>query len=274
MSPELDGVVDLEHWPIDDLDSPRGRALLSDCRADMARTGCCNLEGFLSAAGIAALAREADALLVHAYWKDTMRNAYFSADDPNLPADHPRRAFFPVVMGQVAGDLIPEGSRLGRFYACPAFITFVRRVLDLPALFVRADVFQRLNLIVLPNGGVQPWHYDQNHYSVTLLLRAASEGGAFEFAPALKSPAGEDLEAVARLFRGEHQGVIRPTREAGTLTLFRGENVMHRVTAVRGPKPRITAILSYDEAPGLWAPDEINAMIYGPRVAALLANGS
>lgn len=268
---EFDGIVDLERWPIDELDGARGGAMLAGCRAEMARTGCCNMAGFLSASGVATLAREAEALLAQAYWKNTTRNAYFSADDPSLPADHPRRAFFPVVMGQVAGDLIPEGSWLDRLYTSRALIEFVRRVLDLPALYVRADVFQRLNLIVLPDGGVQPWHYNQNHFSVTLLLQAASEGGAFEFVPGLKSADGEDVDAVARLLQGEHARVVRPTRDAGTLTLFRGENAMHRVTAVRGPKARVTAILSYDEEPGMWAPDEIDAMIYGPRVAALLA---
>ncbi|MEX2647441.1 MAG: hypothetical protein WD673_00350, partial [Alphaproteobacteria bacterium] len=192
---ELAGIVDLDRWPIDDLDGALGGAMLAGCRADMERTGCCNMEGFLTAAGIATLAREAETLLAQAYWKNTMRNAYFSADDPSLPVDHPRRAFFPIVMGQVAGDLIAEGSRLGRLYTSPPLIEFVRRVLELPALFVRADVFQRLNLIVLPDGGVQPWHYDQNHFSVTLLLQAASEGGAFEFVPGLKSADGEDIDA-------------------------------------------------------------------------------
>jgi hypothetical protein len=215
---------------------------------------------------------EASKQLVDAYWKNSRRNAYFTQDDPSLPEDDPRRTFFPIVMGQVAGDLIPPTSRLRRLYEHPAMVEFTRRALGLAALYPRADRFQDLNLIVLPDGGVQPWHYDQNHFSVTLLLQAASQGGDFEFVPELRSARGEDLGAVRRLFRGEHEGVMRPERDAGTLTLFRGENAMHRVSPVRGEKARVTAILSYDEAPGLWAPDEVNAMIYGPRVREVLAS--
>ena len=264
-------LVDRARWPIDDLDGPVGRRVLNVCHADMSATGCCNLAGFLTPEGAALLAAEAARLEPHLYWKDSTRNAYFTADDPALAADDPRRRFFRIVMGQVAGDVIPATSRLRRLHADPAMIEFVRRALALPALHPRADAFQDVNIIVLPEGGVQPWHYDQNHFSVTLLLRAPMRGGAFEFVPGLRRPGEENLGEVARLFRGEHPGVVRPPREAGTLTLFRGENAMHRVTEIAGPRARVTAILSYDEAPGLWAPDDVNAMIYGPRVAALLA---
>ncbi|MBM3582918.1 MAG: hypothetical protein FJX36_00395 [Alphaproteobacteria bacterium] len=270
----LEGPVDLNRWPIDDLDGDAGRRMIESCRADLASLGCCNLRGFLTDAGTAALMAEADALLEHAYWKNGRRNAYFTEDDPSLPADDPRRMSFPIVMGQVAGDLIPPASRLRRLYEHPAKVEFTRRTLGLAALYPRADRFQDLNLIVLPDGGVQLWHYDQNHFSVTLLLQAATQCGDFEFVPALRSKHGEDLEAVRRLFRGKHPGVVRPEREAGTLTLFRGENAMHRVSPVCGDKARVTAILSYDEAPGLWAPDEVNAMIYGPRVREPRAVGS
>lgn len=266
----LVGLVDLDRWPIDALDTPRGRDMLGACRAALLHSGCCNLAGFLSREGIGVLLAEAEAFIGSAHWKNGRRNAYFTADDPTLPADDPRRAFFPIVMGQVAGDLIPPASGLRRLYEHPAMVDFVRRALGLDALFVRADRFQDLNIIVLPDGGAQPWHYDQNQFSVTLLLQAASEGGEFEFVPALRGPGDENFDEVKRLFRGEHPGVVRPARGAGSLTLFRGEHAMHRVTDVRGPRSRVTAILSYDEAPGLWASDEVNAMIYGPRVKSLL----
>ena len=37
----------------------------------------------------------------------------------------------------------------------------------------------------------------------------------------------------------------------GTLNVFRGKNTAHRVTAVEGRVPRIVAVLSYYETPGV-----------------------
>ena len=40
-------LVDTDRYPIDDLDSEAGRELIARCRADLAATGACQLDGFL-----------------------------------------------------------------------------------------------------------------------------------------------------------------------------------------------------------------------------------
>jgi hypothetical protein len=267
----LGDFVDLDRYPIDALESRRGERLLAECRTGLTAIGAANLPGFLAPAAAARLAQEAIRLEPLAYRKNKTRNAYFTPDDPALPEDDPRRRFFPIALAQAAGDVIPPESGIARLYASDALTELVRRALDLPRLYRRADIFQNLNLIFLADGGVQPWHYDQNQFSVTLLLQAAEQGGDFEFVPNLRAPDDERFAEVGRLFRGEHPGIIRPPRAAGTLTLFRGEHSMHRVTTVRGGTPRITAIFAYDEEPGLWTPEEENVTIYGPRVREVMA---
>ena len=37
-----------------------------------------------------------------------------------------------------------------------------------------------LNLTYLKAGDLQPWHYDQNEFTVTLLLQAPEAGGELE----------------------------------------------------------------------------------------------
>lgn len=61
------------------------------------------------------------------------------------------------------------------------------------------------------------------------------------------------------------------SRGAGTLTLFRGGYSLHGVTEVKGNKPRVTAIVTYNEEPGCVASDEVNIRIYGQRVERILA---
>lgn len=267
----LTAFVDLKRYPIDRPDEPEGRQLLDACRRDLAASGACNLPDFLRPEALAALALEAKALAPHGYRKDTRRNAYFSKDDPSLPADDPRRAFFRIAMSQVAGDLFPQDGLLARLYAMPELTEFIRRALELPRLYRHTDSFQDLNLIVLADGDQHPWHFDQNHFSVTLLLQTASEGGHFEYVPGLRSDTDERLDEVRKVFAGDRTRVVVPDRGAGTLTLFKGVHSLHRVSDTHGPVPRITAILSYNEAPEVRIPDRINAMIYGPRVAEILA---
>src|SRR5207302_10105135 len=120
-------------------------------------------------------------------------------------------------------------------------------------------------------GELQPWHYDHNEFTVTLLLRDAEVGGAFEYAPRLRTAEDENFAAVKRLFAGKHRDVRTLPRRPGTLTIFKGRYAMHRVTEVRRNRPRISALLSYDSLPNQVADDETNAVIYGPRVAAILA---
>ena len=263
--------IDLARFPIHDLAGAQGREFLTGCRAELAETGACNLEGLIRSEAAGVMADEAQRLMPLAYVKNTRRNAYFTKEDPSLPPDHPLRAFFPLKMSQLANDAIPRTAIIQRLYEWDPLTDFIRRVLGLEALYRIADPFLALNLTYLKAGDLQPWHYDHNEFTVTLLLQGAEDDGAFEYVPRLRTPEDENFAAVKRLFAGEHEGVRTLPRRPGTLTIFKGRYAMHRVSEVQGDRPRISAILSYDSLPNQFAEDETNAFIYGPRVAAILA---
>jgi len=263
--------VDLERFPLHDLVGSRNAEFVARCRDMLAETGACNLQGFIRHEIVGRLAAEAWGLAPLAYDKNTRRNAYFTKDDPALPPDHPMRAFFALRMSQLANDAIPKSAAIQRLYEWDPLTEFVRRVVDLPALYRVADPFLALNLTYLKAGDLQPWHYDHNEFTVTLLLQPAEAGGEFEYAPGIRSPGDENFESVGKLFAGDYGDVCRLPRSAGTLTIFKGRYAMHRVTEVQGSRPRISALLSYDSLPHQFADDETNAFIYGPRVAAILA---
>jgi hypothetical protein len=264
-------VIDLQRYPIDDLEGAEGLRLLAACRKELTESGACNLQGFIRPEAVVMLASEAEALEPLAFRKDKVRNAYFTADDPALPADHPLRAFFPLKMAQLAHDLVPATSLVDQLYRYEPLTDFIRRILGKDMLYRMADRFQALNLTYLRAGDLQPWHYDHGEFTVTLLLQAAERGGDFEYAPRFRTPDDESFEAVRRLFAGTHDDVRTLARDAGTLTIFRGMYAMHLVSEVAGPRSRITAIFSYDSLPDRIATDEVNIAIYGPRVAEVLA---
>jgi hypothetical protein len=263
--------VDLGRFPIHEIQGMEGRSFLASCRAQLADTGVCNLDGFIHGDAARAMAEEALALAPLAYVKDTRRNAYFTKDDATLPLDHPLRAFFPLKMSQLANDAIPKTATIQRLYEWDALTDFIRLALGLDALYRIADPFLALNLTYLKAGDLQPWHYDHNEFTVTLLLQDAESGGAFEYAPRLRTAEDENFEAVRQLFAGTYDDLRTLPRQPGTLTIFKGRYAMHRVTEVGGQRQRVSALLSYDSLPDQLASDETNAFIYGPRVAAILA---
>jgi len=265
-----DDLIDLARYPVDRPDSPEGRTLVADCRAQIARDGCCNLTGFVTPQAVAAMRDQAQTLEDMAYRQDGHRNAYFTLDDPALPEADPRRRTWHYRMNQLAGDAIPGGTGFRELFEWDALTEFFRSILGYDRLYRMADEFQNLNVIYLHPGHHQPWHYDQGEFAVTLLLQAPEAGGEFEYVPAIRSEDDENLEGVAAAMDGRHPGLVRPARDAGTLTVFRGMYALHRVSEVGGNRSRITAVLSYDGRPDRIATDRENAHIYGPRVAAVL----
>src|ERR1043166_6965071 len=74
--------IELAKFPVRDREGAGWRRFLARGRAELDESGACNLDGFLRPEAAAAMAREAVGLQPLAYEKKTVRNAYFSKDDP------------------------------------------------------------------------------------------------------------------------------------------------------------------------------------------------
>jgi len=265
-------LVDLARYPIADLDSGDGAAFLKECQAQMDEQGWCNLDGFIRPEALAALATESGDLLPTAEVLTIKRNIYQGAIDPSLPADDPRRREFMHVATQLADDQLPADTLVQQLYTSDLLTEFVRRVQRKAVLYRCGDEFQALNVVALHPGSWHAWHYDMTECTVTLLLQAAESGGDFAFLPNSRTDDTEDREAVDRLLAGDMSHAKKFDRGAGTFTLFRGGYSLHGVTEVVGARPRITAIMTYDEQPNRIIPDEFNVRVYGKRVEKILAD--
>jgi len=264
-------LVDLQRYPIATLDQGAGAAFLQQCRDHMRDHGWCNFDNFLRPDALDALASEAKDLLPKAEILTIKRNIYQGEVDPSVPADDPRRREYTHHALQLADDQIPGGSLIQRLYKSELLTDFIRRVQDKASLYRYADEFQALNIVALQPGSWHGWHYDVNECTVTLLLQAAEKGGEFTFIPDSRKHSGEDTAKVDRFLAGDMNEAQTFGRGAGTLTLFRGGYSLHGVSKVEGTRPRVTAILTYEDKPGCVAGDEINIRIYGPRVERILA---
>jgi hypothetical protein len=265
-------IVDLDRYPIVDLDTGAGAVFLQECQRSIAENGWCNLDGFIRADALALLNDEANALLPTAEVLHVKRNIYQGAIDPSVPRDDPRRQEFTHIAVQLADDQIPTETRIKQLYHSDILTEFVRRVQMKDQLYRCADEFQALNVVALRPGSWHAWHYDTTECTVTLLLQAAEQGGEFTFLPNSRTDEAEDREAVDRLLAGDMSQAQTFSRGAGTFTLFRGGYSLHGVTKVEGDRPRMSAIMTYDEQPGRVIADDINVRIYGPRVENILAS--
>ena len=265
-------LVDLQRYPIHDLDEGAGATFLEACQQSMDVNGWCNLDGFIHPDALASLAAESNQLLPTAEVLTIKRNIYQGAVDPSLPDDDPRRREFMHVAVQLADDQIPGDTLIKQLYHSDILTDFVRRVQMKPELYRCADEFQALNIVALQPESWHGWHYDTTECTVTLLLQAAERGGDFTFLPNSRDDDVEDREAVDRLLAGDLSEARTFSRGAGTFTLFRGGYSLHGVTKVEGARPRITAILTYDEQPDRVIADDINIRIYGERVKTILAH--
>lgn len=255
--------IDLRRYPIHELDSARGQALVSECRERMRRDGVCLLRGFLNAEALATMKAEASSALQNAFFCHNTHNAYLRDDDPAFPEDHPRRRLLQTDVGSIANDDLPADGTLCRLYAYEPLTRFIGKVLGHEEFHRSADPIGALSINVFEPGGGHSWHFDESHFTVTIMLQPAESGGHFEYVPSIRTAESDNYEEVEQILDGKHPGVERLPFEAGTLCIFAGRNTLHRVTTVGGRKHRLVPVLCYDTVPGSINSDEVRMLFWG-----------
>ena len=272
--PDPTTLVDLDRYPLTDLDGAAGQALVDHCRETLATEGMCRLEAFVTPEATRAFAAEAAALEPHAYYGLTEASPYFRPPDPSLPADHPWNTTTPRCLGLVPYDLFPENTGLQALYDWQPMIRFLAGTLDIGRLYPMADPYQAVGVSVMPEGPGHNWHFDENDFSVTLMLRKPAAGGAFECVAKIRTETGENYPEVQRVLQGARDRVRIVPFEPGTLMIFRGHHALHRVSPVEGPQARLIGTFFYHTEPGYWGTLETTAQVYGPRILELERDGN
>ena len=243
-------LVDLDRYPVHELESAAGSQLLERCREDMARSGAARLDGFVRPEAVAQLAADASGLVPLGFGNDDVHTVYFEDVDTSLPTDDPRRLLVRSAQKAVAMDRLPESFGVRRLYAWDDLTTFVAAALGKDRLYRSEDPLDGCNVTVYEEGDELGWHFDRSEFSVTLMIQPAEQGGVFEYVPAVRSADDERYAAVGAILAGEQKDVIELPSVPGTLAFFRGRYSLHRVTPVKGTRPRLNSVLTYASAPG------------------------
>ncbi|MBZ9568760.1 hypothetical protein [Modicisalibacter tunisiensis] len=259
----LQGIVDLQRYPITQLSGDAGQALIDACRRQLAEDGCVVLERFVPEEALARLERETERLSPEAHYNQNETNPYNSSGDPSLPDSHPRNRFDDRTNGFVAGDRIDDSTIIRQIYRHPDFQRFIATVVGVDEIHQYADPLADLVVNVLREGCQHPWHYDTNEFIVTMMTRQSEGGGRFEYAPGIRSPEGENFEGVQEVLDGDRSRLKSLDLKPGDLQIFFGRYSLHRVTPVEGQRERHTVIFAYAKEPGFIGQPERARRIFG-----------
>ncbi|WP_242654742.1 HalD/BesD family halogenase [Shimia aestuarii] len=254
-------LIDLDRYPIHE-DGPARAALLERVRQELAKDGCAVIKGFLRPEAIGPLVREADSVAHRGHRSFSRTNPYFTADDPTLPTDDPRRQFFDRSNSFIAADCFEKDGPLRRIHDSDGFDAFIQACLQETAFFRYANPLADVIVNMAEEGNGFPWHFDTNNFTVTLALQNSESGGAFEYAPGIRED-HENFEEVRKVLDGTSDQVTILELEPGDLQLFRGRYSLHRVAPLKGKRRRYVAIFSYVEKPDMVGAPERTRQLYG-----------
>ncbi len=242
-------VLDLDRYPLHDLNSNAGQALVDQCRDDLVRDGMFNLPGFLRPAAIDdAIGHARPVLDTHAFEHKRAHNVYFERSIPGLADDHPVLRTFETTNHTICADQITDNVLID-VYEWEPFRTFLAAVMEKQTLHIMPDRLACLNVMAYRDGEALNWHFDRSEFTTTLLLQAPEQGGHFEYRNDLRTDDDPNYDGVVRLFDGKDDQVRQLRLSAGTLNVFRGKNTLQLVTPVEGDRERIITVFSYYERP-------------------------
>ena len=261
MSHDARQLIDLNRYPID-RPGPELDLLLDHVRAELEDDGCAVLKGFLKPEAVELLCQEADSVKDKGHRSFNRTNPYFTKDDPSLPEDDPRRAFYDRSNNLISADNFSHEGPLRAIHDFPAFDPFIRDCLQEQNFYRYADPLADVIINMAEEGGGFPWHFDTNNFTVTIAIQNAEEGGQFEYAPNIRT-GGENFDEVRKVLDEKSDRVVSLELEPGDLQLFKGRYSLHRVAPLSGPTPRYVAIFAYVEEPDMVGAPERTKQLYG-----------
>ena len=253
-------VFDIDRHPLAD---PTYQAR---CRATLEVEGALVLSGLVPQTVIDEVVAEVAQRERDAFFASSTHNVYLTDPDPSLPSDHAFNRQVLSTKGLIADDQISKASPLRSIYADERLRTFLCAVLGIETIHPYADTLSSINVHFAPCGRELGWHFDNSSFAVTMLLRAPTGGGIFEYVPGARDvAAGEHgFGIVDTVLDGEGGADIAQLHfDPGDLVLFRGRDALHRVTPTEGDLTRLLVVFAFNDEPGVRLSDSALATFYG-----------
>ena len=254
----LEKIINSKIYPLKDPD------FRNKCKSTLDQNGALELPDFLRPDTIREIKQEGESKKEHAYFCKQSHNVYLTPLNQDLAKDHPYNREVISSKGCITDDYIGKNSPLRQMYDSEEFKAFLCYVLGEDGLYPYDDPLSSINLHYAETGQELGWHFDNSSFAITLMIRPPQKGGQFEYIKNLRDSANDDwnYQGVADLLDGKTKpDVLRA--KAGTLSLFRGRDSIHRVAPNEGETDRMLVVLAYNSEPGIALDEGVRETFYG-----------
>lgn len=187
---------------------------------------------------------------------------FLSDSDPSFAKDHPRNREQLSSKHIVDFDRLASTSPLRAMERSPDLLELVSNIAcgDPAALHRSACPFNRAYYNQFKYGDGLGWHFDRSAFGVNLLLQSPEAGGEFQLHHNTRQVGASghhegNVEAMYASVGDVMDGRLAPSSPQGagpgSLIVFAGRNSLHRVSPVRGCRPRLNAIITFETEPGV-----------------------
>ena len=140
---KLENIVDINKYPIHDLNSKVIKELIKKCKNDLDQFSCSTIPSFILPKSVKTMHAEVDKKLDGVYWSQESINPYlYSKDEPSLPKEHPKRIFSKRNNGYLNSDLFEKDSELKFLYEQQELLNFVSACVGISPIYRWADPFK------------------------------------------------------------------------------------------------------------------------------------
>jgi hypothetical protein len=238
-------------------------AVLRKAQQDFRTNGLAIIPQFLTNKTIDALVSWVDENKALIFKQTVYGNAYLNSGDKAYSSDHPLNLQSRTSLGVIANDQIPESISIKEIYKSESLRKLVADIVGLDAVYEYECPMGSINIAVMEEGDCLRWHFDQSDFVVSIPLRAAKQGGEYQFIQNLRSEDNENFEGIEKVLKGELEQVQTLEADAGSLVLFRGMHTLHRVTEIQGPQTRLVLLLSFVSKAGVGSSGYLREIRYG-----------
>jgi len=262
----LASCVDLDRYPLLQPSSGRYVELVRQHQHQLAAHGVTTLPGFLTGEAVQRAVEEVEEKEGQAYTMQTDHNIYLRESEPELPLDHVRNVRLDTKVAALACDLLEESGPLKTVFRSSGFLEFLRLVLQLPSLHRNVDPIGAVFVNIYRDGYSHNYHFDESHWSTTLLLQESEEGGDFRYTRPFRDEEEEEktYEVADRLVnRGEEELASTLEFRPGTLNIFQGRRSLHGVTRCTGDRSRLLGVLHYAGKEGVRNSPGVQKLFWG-----------
>jgi len=261
---KLENIVDINKYPIHDLNSKVTKELIKKCKNDLDQFSCSTIPSFILPKSVKTMHAEVDKKLDGVYWSQESINPYLnSKDEPSLPIEHPKRIFSNRNNGYLNSDLFEKDSELRFLYKQQELLNFVSACVGISPIYRWADPLACHAYNMMKPNGILPWHFDSCEFTLSILIQKPEKEGVFEYCPNIREPGNENFDEIKKVLDGDRKRVRQLKLEPGDLQIFKGRFTLHRVTKIEGKRSRYLAIPAYVLDPWRVNTPEHSRAVYG-----------